>query len=139
MMFGRKAKNKEEKKLITECFKAGMGNDWANGKFAEQDGNFIVEDDRLNLNSIFFIDSIKELRAFFKYGNWCLGQGVIHKDMFFLQQVNGGDEWASFKIKDNLKQWDSISWGHIIEKREFTKYYNDFSKPQTMKEYYKGV
>lgn len=136
-MFGRKADGVNEEKLVKRCYYEGMKNDWANGRYDMEDGNFIVEEDRLNENSICFIDSVKELRKFFEYGNWCLGQGIIHKDMFFLQQVNGGDEWASHKIfEDRIEQWDSTSWGHIIEKREFTKYYKDFSKPKTKKEYY---
>jgi len=128
-MFGRKAKKQEEELIIRRCYKAGMGNGWASGKFAIQDGDFITEEDRLNLKSICFIDRKDELRKFFKTGNWCLGQGVIYKNLFFLQQVNGGDEWATYRINDkDILQFESISFERIIRDNEFKDYMNRLIK-----------
>jgi len=116
MIYGRKATTETEQKLILRCYKEGLKNGWASGKFAELDGDFIVKEDRLNENSICFIDDIKTLMNFFKCGNWCLGQGVIYKNLFFLQQNNGGDEWAIYKIDDNnIFQFESYSCGRVIK------------------------
>jgi len=126
-MIGRKAETNTEKALVLRCYKAGMRNGWASGKYAKADGNSIVEEDRLNKKSICFIEDKNELYKFFKEGNWCLGQGVIHKNRFFLQQINGGDEWATYKISDKtIKQFESISWGLIIENGDFEKNYKEF-------------
>ena len=138
MIQTRKPNTEEEKETLSKCYKEGLENDWANGNFERLDGNFISPDDCLNKDSISFIDKKGDLKAFFKQGNWCLGQGIIYKNMFFLQQVNGGDEWASYRIDDDLTCWDSISWGRIIEDNEFDKYFKEFSKPKTKKEYYGG-
>lgn len=137
-MFGREAKGVTEEALVLKCYYAGMKNGWASGEYAIGDGNFIAEEDRLNTKSIMFIDTKRELKRFFKYGNWCLGQGVIHKDLFFLQQVNGGDEWATYKIiGDEIKKFESISFQRIIECKEFDKYMKSLSG--TIKEYFKGA
>ena len=36
---------------------------------------------------------IDSLKLFFDHGNWSIRQGVLYKDLFFCNQVNGGDEW----------------------------------------------
>ena len=129
MMFGRKPKNESENRLIKRCYSTGMGNGWASGKYARMDGDFITKEDSLNMDSIFFIDTKKELKKFFKFGNWCLGQGVIYKNLFFLQQVNGGDEWATHRINDKeVFQFDSVSFMPIIKDNEFKGYTNRILK-----------
>ena len=35
------------------------------------------------------------LKLFFEHGNWSIRQGVVYQDLFFCNQVNGGDEWLS--------------------------------------------
>lgn len=118
----RPAKTEEEKKIILICYKAGMENGWASGKYARADGDFISEADRLNRNSICFCDSIESLKSFFMHGNWCLGQGIIYKNLFFLQQVDGGDEWATYRIKeDHAFAFESMTMGAIIKGGEFEK------------------
>ena len=122
-MFGRKQKNKIEGIKILRCYQEGLKNGWASGTFAIQDGDFITEEDRLNKNSISFINTKRELKKFFRQGNWCLGQGIIYKNLFFLQQINGGDEWATYHIKeDEIKQFESITFEHIIKRGEFESY-----------------
>ena len=36
---------------------------------------------------------IAMLKLFFEHGNWSIRQGVLYRDLFFCNQVNGGDEW----------------------------------------------
>lgn len=40
-------------------------------------------------------DHITHLKLFFEHGNWSIRQGVVFGDLFFCNQVNGGDEWWS--------------------------------------------
>jgi len=103
MQYGRKLKTDKEKMFWKAAYKIGMNNPWASGKAAIEDGDFIVEEDRLNMDSVTVIEDIETLREFFKAGNWCLGQAVIYKSLVFMQQENGGDEWLTMKrfIPDN--------------------------------------
>jgi len=120
----RKPKNDKEQKLLSKCLKEGLKNGWASGKYAIEEGDFIVKEDRLNKNSISFIDNEKDLINFFKCGNWCLGTGIIYKNLFFLEQINGGNEWAIFYIENNkINQFESYSILMVLErnKKEFIK------------------
>jgi len=122
MSDSRRGQTEAEKELVLRCYEAGMKNGWASGEYERLDGNFIVEEDCLNKRSISFIDTTAKLKAFFKHGNWCLGCGIIYKNLFFLQQVDGGDEWATYHIKkDSIKQFESITWNGYIERKEFEK------------------
>ncbi len=47
--------------------------------------------------SLILIKDIETLRKFFNHGNWALRSGVIYKDLVFIQQVDGGDEWWTLK------------------------------------------
>ena len=133
----RTAQTEQEKEIIKKCYMTGLKNGWASGKFARMDGDFIDPSDCLNKDSIGIVDTEQQLKEFFAFGNWCLGQGVIYKDMFFLQQDNGGDEWASYKIfSDKVEAWDSISWGRIIDSNEWDSYFKQFSEAKTKKEYW---
>lgn len=112
----RNPESPEEKAFRVRAYEIGMKNGWCNGRYAMEDGNPIVENDRLNMNSFTVIESEEALKAFFAYGNWCLGQAVIFKDLCFIQQVNGGDEWLAIKnFDDGTLAFESMSWGRIID------------------------
>ena len=120
----RKPQTKEEKDLLLRCFKEGLKNGWASGDYARAEGDFIVNEDCLNEKSISFIDNQEDLINFFDFGNWCLGTGIIYKNLFFLEQINGGNEWAIYKIEDNkIKQFESYSIKMVLDrdKKEFIK------------------
>jgi len=103
----------QEKDFWNKCYKIGMKNGWMNGKFAEADGDFIVEEDRLNKKSVAVIDDIGELRKYFAMGNWGLGSSVIYKNLCFMNQINGGDEWLVIKQFKNgiAKAFESYTLG----------------------------
>ena len=42
-------------------------------------------------------ESVADLRAFFEHGNWAIRDGIVYRDLAFIQQVNGGDEWWTLK------------------------------------------
>lgn len=112
MDFGRELKTKAEKDFWKLCYKIGMKNGWCSGRFAMEDGDFIVEEDRLNKHSVMVVDNLKDLRRFFAHGNWCLGFAVIYKNLCFMQQVNGGDEWLTIrKTAKGAESFESITFG----------------------------
>jgi len=84
---------------------------------------WIVEayDPPFNTNSIFSCETLKELKAKFEHGNWCLGQAYNYRNFCFIQQINGGDEWLS--IKDGFV-FESASLGRMIETGSYDEWMN---------------
>lgn len=61
-------------------------------------------------------DNPQALEAFFQHGNWCIRSGVIYKELAFINQINGGDEWWTLKNFDG--KWiafESITFRRIIK------------------------
>ena len=119
-----------DKEKIELCYKAGMKNYWASGRADMANGNPIVEEDRLNLKSISIIKRRVELKKLFRRGNWCLGQGFIYRNLFFLNQINGGDEWATYRFGEDgeIFQFESITMMAFIKDGRFEKLLNDILK-----------
>lgn len=135
--------NKKEKEFWEECYKIGMKNPWCSGKAEMESGNFIVEEDRLNRKSVCVADNEDILREFFESGNWCLGQAIIYKELCFIQQVNGGDEWLTIKRfpNGNIEDFESISWALIIKKdgvEGFQKLLKNLISAKDRRDYFKG-
>lgn len=62
--------------------------------------------------------SVEALSGFFRDGNWSLRQGIVYKDLAFINQVDGGDEWWTLKNAGD-RGWldfESISCGRIAER-----------------------
>jgi len=101
----------EKKEFWERAYKIGIKNGWCSGRYAIADGNFIMPEDRLNKNSCSTIAHLDDLYKFFKHGNWCLGSAIIYKNLCFIQQVNGGDEWLTIKnFPDEAINFESISF-----------------------------
>lgn len=60
--------------------------------------------------------TVAELQKKIQQGNWCLGQAFYYKNICFINQVNGGDEWLT--IKENVK-FENITFDGIIKRGEF--------------------
>lgn len=122
--FGRPIVFNKEKTFWEKAYALGMDNGWCSGEYDRLDGNPIVEEDRLNKGSVTIIDTRRELIRFFKQGNWCLGQAVIHGPLCFIQQVNGGDEWLTMKLFDDgvVRTFESISFGRMIDGKDTNMY-----------------
>jgi len=119
LMKAQKRLKETDRSLIARCYTAGMKNEWASGRADLYLGNPIVEEDRLNPHSISIYQTRAELKEIFRHGNWCLGMGIIYADLFLLQQVNGGDEWGTFKITDKeIFQFESVSFQRILKESE---------------------
>lgn len=111
------------------AYKKGMENGWCSGRYAEEDGDFMVEEDRLNLNSFIFVEDLLELEEFFRRGNWCLGQAVIFQELCFIQQIDGGDEWLTMKLFGNeVVVFESISFQPFIRHGEFDELLSQLQK-----------
>ena len=78
-------------------------------------GNLEVEcafEDTFSADYIHICSSPDELFEKFRFGNWCLGQGLALGDLCFINQIDGGDEWLT--IKQDLA-FESISWLAVME------------------------
>jgi hypothetical protein len=60
--------------------------------------------------------SIEELEERLGYGNWSLGSAFYYRDLCFINQINGGDEWLT--IRHGIA-FESITFGPSIEEGRF--------------------
>lgn len=68
------------------------------------------------------IDDLSMLKLFFEHGNWSLRQGVVYKDLFFCNQVSGGDEWWTCKLDHKFGTYvplKTISMRTVVLKENF--------------------
>lgn len=65
------------------------------------------------------INTLRNLELMIQYGNWCLGQGFYFKNLCFINQIDGGDEWLT--IKDDYA-FESVTFSRIIKNGEFDEY-----------------
>ena len=69
-------------------------------------------------------DSVDRLREALGSGNWAIRQGFCYRDLAFIQQVNGGDEW--WTLKQDGETWvpfESFSFKRIAgDISELTRY-----------------
>ena len=62
------------------------------------------------------------LKLYFEHGNWSIRQGVLYRDLFFCNQVNGGDEWWVCRYdpaKETYFPFESVTMKLIIARGEF--------------------
>lgn len=98
--------------LIEKCQHNGWlmrgGYDWQDDPYLEE---YPYEFARLG--------NLDDLREYFSYGNWAIRQGVTYKDLAFIQQVNGGDEWWTLKqVDDGWMSFESITFGSMVKDPE---------------------
>jgi hypothetical protein len=111
-----------ESELLDRLIKACQKNHWlkVGGADFEPDG-FCCEHDYPYI--LERSDGVGMLERFFAHGNWAIRAAVQHHDLFFVNQINGGDEWWTLKIDcDQLLRFESIIFRHIIARGEFPSY-----------------
>lgn len=101
-----------QESLAAKCQKNG----WLRaGGYAWQDDPYL-EDYPYDIREA---SSMEELRSFFRRGNWAIRQGVVYRDLAFVQQVDGGDEWWTLKRTDSgWLAFESWSFGRIVQEPE---------------------
>lgn len=68
------------------------------------------------------IEELPMLKLFFEHGNWSIRQGVVYKDLFFCNQVNGGDEWWTCRFDPAAGAYfpfESVTFREVIRRGEF--------------------
>lgn len=101
-----------EETLIKKCQQNGWlmrgGYDWQDDPYLEEyPYEFSCADD------------LEELRGFFTHGNRAIRQGIVYKDLAFIQQVNGGDEWWTLKqVDDGWMSFENITFGNMVKDPE---------------------
>lgn len=109
-----------QKEFIEMCYKIGMKNYWCSGTAARSDGDYIVEEDRLNKNSFKIYENLEEIKETLSRDNWCLGTSCIYNDLCFMNQVDGGGEWLTIKrFGDEAIAFESMSMAAIIKDGKF--------------------
>lgn len=85
-----------------------------------------VDDPFLELDSPYSFcvaEDIRDLELYFEHGNWSIRQGIVYKDLAFINQVNGGGEWWTLKKDgDSYIDFESITFKRLIESGEFPAY-----------------
>jgi len=101
----------KEKELIKICqenpWLKTFGVEFAEDPFMELDYKYCFTECK----------TIEELKANFLRGNWAIRQGFIFKNLAFVNQINGGDEWWTLKKFEDGETiaFESISFRHIIK------------------------
>ena len=103
---------REHEELVEKCQENGWlkvgGFDWQDDPFLEE---YPYEFSRT--------DSVDRLREALGSGNWAIRQGFCYRDLAFIQQVNGGDEWWTLKRTDSgWLAFESWSFGRIVQEPE---------------------
>lgn len=103
---------REHDGLVEKCQENGWlkvgGFDWQDDPFLEE---YPYEFSRT--------DSVDRLREALGSGNWAIRQGFCYRDLAFIQQVNGGDEWWTLKRDgDEWTGFESWSFGAIDQEPE---------------------
>jgi hypothetical protein len=135
----RKPTTNAERELWNKAYQIGMRNPWASGNAAISEGNFITENDRLNKDSIAVVDNLENLRQIFLTGNWQLGSSWMYKNLVFINQIDGGDEWLTIKRWPNgeVTAFESITMnGFAKNSTRFKKLIETLLKAKSKKEYY---
>lgn len=73
-------------------------------------------------------DKLPMLRLYFEHGNWSIRQGVVYRDLFFCNQVNGGDEWWTCKLDPTTGDYvpfESITFRAFIKDGSFKRLIED--------------
>ncbi len=99
-------RGEERNMLIEEWFRIGLENPWI---AAAYDPPFTRE-------SFHECHTLIELEERIGHGNWAVGTTFFYRDLCFINQVEGGDEWLT--IRHGIA-FESITFGPIIERGRF--------------------
>lgn len=72
-----------------------------------------ADDPMFTRSSFQEVNTVDELLEKFRHGNWCLGQAFVYKNLAFINQINGGDEWMTIK---NWCPFESITFRAVLKR-----------------------
>jgi len=103
-----------DEELINQWLQIGRENSWIRD----------ASDPPFTRDSFYGCQSIDELEERLDFTNWSLGTAFYYRDLCFINQVDGGDEWLtikSFRDEDRLDSlaFESITFGRTIEEGRF--------------------
>ncbi|GAA2812955.1 hypothetical protein [Saccharopolyspora taberi] len=75
-----------------------------------------ADDPPFTAESFHRCETKRELKEKLAHGNWCLGAAFYYKDLCFINQDDGGDEWLTIRYGI---PFESITWGWCIERGKF--------------------
>lgn len=87
---------------LQKWLKIGLRNRWIREAY----------DPPFTIKSFHECKTIKYLIDRLKRGNYCLGQAFYYKNMCFINQIDGGDEWLVIRDEIPFESW---SCRHVIE------------------------
>lgn len=76
-------------------------------------------DPEFNERSFYMCLTIEELKEKLDGGNWSIGTAFCYKDLCFINQIDGGDEWLT--IKNNIS-FESITGSLMIKRNSFDSF-----------------
>lgn len=89
---------------IKEWMEIGKENSWIKEAY----------DPPFNEDSFYICRDVYELVEKLSHGNWSLGTAFVYRNLAFINQINGGDEWLV--IRDHIP-FESWSCGYTIQNR----------------------
>ena len=117
--------------MIEAVIKAAMNNPWISGLIAFTDGDpFEALEYELREDSFVEINDAEELAEKLSKSGWARNAAFIYKDFAFINQDNGGCEWAVFKYDRETNtafQFESIT-GDWMGKEKLLKFIERISR-----------
>ena len=92
--------------LIQKWISIANENPWISQLGSRDPVDLCAFEDPLNPKFFKECETIDELITYLTQGNWMLGQAFYYKNLCFINQINGGDEWLT--IRDDI-DFNSIS------------------------------
>lgn len=93
-------------KLIEEWLRIGRDNVWIKR----------ANDPPFTRDSFYRCETKRELKEKLEHGNWAVGVAFYFRDLCFINQDDGGDEWLTIRYGI---AFESISWSLVIERGGF--------------------
>lgn len=103
-----------DERLLDQWLQLGQENPWIRE----------ASDPPFTKDSFYGCQSIDELEERLDFTNWSLGQAFYYRNLCFINQVNGGDEWLTiktFRDEDRLTSlaFESFTFSSYIEEGRF--------------------
>jgi uncharacterized protein DUF3846 len=103
-----------DEELLNQWLQIGQENPWIKH----------ADDPPFTKGSFYGCQSVDELEERLSFTNWSLGTAFHYRDLCFINQVDGGDEWLTIKsFRDQGKAtslaFESITFGQFIEEGRF--------------------